>query len=99
LVTLIKAVDVSGTVKDISIFTTTIKTGDTETLIVPIAPVSAATITNYSTAPTRRVDLVFGVSYGDDRDPVRHRIVQPLAADERVLEKPAPTIAGSELSR
>lgn len=89
----IEAGGIAGTVKAISIFTTTLHTPDNKVIIVPNAQVNSGTITNYSANDTRRVDLVIGVSYGDDLDKVRSVIQQVLAADERVLKDPAPQIA------
>lgn len=59
---------VSGKIEEISIFTTTVLTGDNKTVIIPNATLSAGTITNFSAKPTRRVDMVFGVSYNADLD-------------------------------
>jgi small conductance mechanosensitive channel len=94
----IEAGGVAGTVKAISIFTTTLHTPDNKVVIVPNAQVNSGTITNYSANETRRVDMVFGVGYGDDLDKVRSVIEQVLAADDRVLKEPAPLIAVSELA-
>ncbi len=89
----IEAGGIAGVVKAISIFTTTLHTPDNKVIIVPNAQVNSGTITNYSANDTRRVDLVIGVSYGDDLDKVRSVIQRVLAADERVLKDPAPQIA------
>jgi small conductance mechanosensitive channel len=89
----IEAGGVAGVVKAISIFTTTLHTGDNKVIIIPNAQVNSGTITNFSANETRRVDLVIGVSYSDDLDKVRSIIQGILAADERVLKDPAPTIA------
>lgn len=94
----IEAGGVAGTVKAISIFTTTLHTPDNKVVIVPNAQVNSGTITNYSANDTRRVDMVIGVSYGDDLDKVRSVIEEVLAADERVLGDPAPLIAVSALA-
>ena len=56
------------------------------------------TITNYSANETRRVDLVVGVSYGDDIDKVRKELQDLVSADDRILDDPAVTIAVSELA-
>jgi len=89
----IEAGGVAGAVKAISIFTTTLHTPDNKVIIVPNAQVNSGTITNYSANDTRRVDMVMGVSYGDDLDKVRSVIKEVLDADERVLKDPAPLIA------
>ena len=89
---------VSGSVEEVQILTTVLKTGDNKKIIIPNAQVMGSTITNYSANDTRRVDLVIGVGYGDDLDQVRKEIESVVTADERVLKDPAVTIAVSELA-
>jgi small conductance mechanosensitive channel len=55
-------------------------------------------ITNYNANNTRRIDLVFGVSYSDDLDKVRKIIEDAVAADSRILKDPECQIAVSELA-
>ncbi len=62
----IEAGGVSGIVEEIQIFCTLMRSGDNKQIIIPNSQVMGTTITNYSTKPTRRVDLVIGVGYGDD---------------------------------
>jgi len=94
----IEAAGIAGSVEQVQILTTVLKTGDNKQIIVPNSQVMDSIITNYSANDTRRVDLVVGVSYDDDLDKVRKTLEELLAADERVLDEPAPTIAVSELA-
>jgi small conductance mechanosensitive channel len=94
----IEAAGVSGTVEDVQILTTILKTPDNKRVIVPNGQVMGDVITNYSANDTRRVDLVFGVGYGDDLDKVKKTLKEVVAADSRVLAEPAPTIAVLELA-
>ena len=55
-------------------------------------------MTNYSANPTRRNDLVVGVSYDDDLGVAMRTIQDVLSADSRVLADPAPVVAVSELA-
>ena len=89
---------VKGTVEDISIFTTQLRTPDNRTVIMPNAKLTSDNIINYSAKGTRRVDLVIGVSYADDLKKVRAVLEDILAKDDRVLKDPAPQIAVSELA-
>jgi small conductance mechanosensitive channel len=89
---------VSGAVVEVQILTTVLKTGDNKRVIIPNSQIMGTTITNYSANDTRRVDLVVGVSYSDDLDKVRRELEDLVAADERILKDPAPTIAVSELA-
>lgn len=89
---------VSGAVVEVQILTTVLKTGDNKRVIIPNSQIMGSTITNYSTNDTRRVDLVVGVSYSDDLDQVRRELEGLVAADDRILDDPAVTIAVSELA-
>lgn len=88
---------VSGTVHDMQIFTTVLRSPDNKTVIVPNSQMMNGNIVNYSANDTRRVDLVAGCSYSDDLDKVRSILEEIVAGEERVLEDPRPTIAVSEL--
>lgn len=88
---------VAGTVEEIQIFTTTLKTPDNKTVIVPNAKMTGDNIINWSTKGTRRVDMVFGIGYGDDIDKARQTITATLAEDDRILKEPATVIAVVEL--
>ena len=89
---------VSGAVEEVQILTTVLKTGDNKRVIIPNSQIMGTTITNYSANETRRVDLVVGVSYSDDLDKVRRELESLVAADDRILDEPAVTIAVSELA-
>jgi small conductance mechanosensitive channel len=93
----IEAAGVKGTVKEIQIFNTIINTPDNVRAIIPNGHLTGGNIMNYTANGTRRVDLVVGVSYGDDLKKAKEVIQGVLAADERVLEEPAVTVAVSEL--
>lgn len=88
----------SGSVDNISIFTTTLTTPDNKEVIVPNGSVIGNNITNYSARPTRRVDMVFGIGYDDDIKKAKELLEQIVAADERVLAEPAPVVALGELA-
>lgn len=88
----VEAAGIAGIVEAIQLFTTTLRTGDNKTIIVPNGQVMSGTIVNYSAKNTRRVDMIIGVGYGDDLDKVRGVISEVLGQDERVLADPEPTI-------
>lgn len=89
---------VAGTVEEIQVFTTTIVTPDNKTVIVPNAKMMGDNIVNWTVKGTRRVDMVFGIGYGDDIDKARKVIADILAQDPRIFQDPSPTIAVSELA-
>jgi small conductance mechanosensitive channel len=88
----------SGTVRQIQIFHTILTTPDNKTIILPNAQVSTDAMVNYSTEAERRVDLVFGVGYGDDIDKARSTIQQVIDADERILKEKPIQIVVAELA-
>ncbi len=94
----IEAAGIAGTVEQVQILTTILRTGDNKQIIVPNGQIMDSIITNYSANATRRVDMVVGVSYSDDLDKVRATIQALIDADERILDDPAPTIAVSQLA-
>lgn len=88
----------AGIVLEIGIFQTEMKTPDNKKIIVPNSSITSGNITNITANPTRRIDLVVGVSYRDDLDKVRAVLMDILDADERVLKDPEPTIGVIELA-
>ena len=88
----------SGTVEDVGIFSSKLKTPDNKSVIIPNAQITDGTIVNYSAKDTRRVDLVFGCGYGDDIKKVKQLLNDIVSSDDRILKDPEPTIAVSELA-
>jgi len=93
----VEAGGVAGVVQEVGIFSTTLATPDNVRIIVPNSSVYGQTIKNYAANPTRRNDMVFGISYSDDIGRAIETINRILGADERVLKEPAPVVAVSEL--
>lgn len=89
---------VSGTVLEIQIMTTVLKTPDNKHIIIPNGKVVTSVITNYSREETRRLNLVFGVGYESDMEKVRGLLKEIIESDERILKEPAPQILMSELA-
>ncbi|MBB3143476.1 mechanosensitive ion channel family protein [Halomonas organivorans] len=93
----VEAGGTSGTIDDVQIFTTELRTPDNRKVIVPNGQMMSGAITNYSSHDTRRVDLVVGVGYDDDIDTVRRVLESVVADDPRVLADPAPNIRMSAM--
>ena len=87
----------AGTVENIEIFTTTLKSPDNKTVIIPNAKLTGDNIINWTVKGTRRVDMVFGIGYSDDIDKAKKILADVLAGDDRVLPEPPAQIALSEL--
>lgn len=94
----IEAGGVSGVVDSVSLVSTHIRTFDNKMLIVPNNDVWGGTITNASTSDTRRVDMVFGISYDDDIDRATDILKSLVSEHELVLAEPASTIQLHELA-
>lgn len=86
-----------GSVTDIGIFVTTVVSLDNRTLILPNAAATSGVIENYSKLGTRRLDLVAGVSYGDDILKVKKILQEILDNEPRILAEPKPTIGLMEM--
>jgi small conductance mechanosensitive channel len=87
----------TGSVENIGIFNTTLKTPDNKEVIIPNGGITGNNITNYSAKDTRRVDMVFGIGYDDDIKLTKDTLWELLRSDQRVLKDPEPTVAVSEL--
>lgn len=87
----------SGTVQEIQIFNTVLKTPDNKTIIIPNGGLSTNSMTNFSTEARRRVDWVFGIAYGDDYNKAKNVIKSLCDSDTRILKDPEVFIALSEL--
>jgi len=94
----IEAAGTAGVVEEIGVFSTRMKTGDNREIIVPNGSIYGGTITNVSARDTRRIDMVFGISYDDDLRKAKEIISNILDADERILKEPAPLVAVGELA-
>lgn len=86
-----------GTVREIQIFNTILKTPDNRTIIIPNGGLATGSLTNFSTESRRRVDWKFGIAYGDNADVARNLFTELIEKDERILKDPEPFIALSEL--
>ncbi len=85
----IEAQGYTGSVKEIQIFNTILKTPDNKTIIIPNGGLSNSSMVNYSTEPKRRVDFTFGIGYGDSIEQAKTLLLEILKADERIINDPA----------
>jgi small conductance mechanosensitive channel len=88
----------AGTVDEITLFVTEMRTFDGVYLSVPNADIWNSAIKNYSRLPTRRLDVLVGVAYDDDIDRAMEVLEGLLTGDERVLKDPAPQVMVMELA-
>jgi len=88
----------AGSVSEIQIFNTILKTPDNKTIIIPNGGLSTSSMVNYSTEEKRRVDWTVGVGYGDDLEHARSVIKKMCDDDSRIFKDPEVFIAVSELA-
>lgn len=87
-----------GIVVEINFFHTFLNTPDNRRIAIPNAKVLADAIVNFSHNSTRRLDMIFGISYDSDLKKAREIFETLIAADERILTDPAPVIAVGALA-
>lgn len=89
---------VSGTVKHINILQTKLLTFDNKAIFIPNGQVSEAKIINFSSQDTRRLDLIFSISYQDDFKKAQALINKIIQNHELTLKNPTPIVRVCELS-
>lgn len=93
----ISGAGIDGKVEEVHIFSTLLNTLDNKRIIVPNSALMGGTITNYTTNPTRRVDLAVPVGHGQDLKRIHSILLGLATADPRVLTTPAPVVVNSKL--
>lgn len=88
----IEADGVAGTVDEVGVFTTQMRTFDGIYISVPNSLLWNKTIRNYSRLPTRRLDVAMPIGYGDDMEQAMAVLSGVLGDDARVLTDPAPQV-------
>jgi small conductance mechanosensitive channel len=86
-----------GTVKEIQIFNTILKTIDNKIVTLPNSSVISNSLINYTQEETRRVDWVFGIAYGDDTKKARDILIRLMDEDKRILKDPKAFVVLAEL--
>ena len=89
---------VMGTVQNVQIFSTTLKTADGKIVVVPNGKIIAGNIVNFSREPMRRNEFIIGVAYDADVDQVIDLLRDVVEADERVLKDMGIQIGLNELA-
>lgn len=94
----INVAGVLGKVESMNLLSTQLRTPDNQLIIVPNNSVWGDVITNVTGITQRRVDLVFGIGYGDDIDKAQKILEEIVAQHELVLEDPEPVVKLHELA-
>lgn len=93
----INACGCEGTVKEISLFATTLHTGDNRSVVIPNGTLSNSNIIDYTANENRRVDMSVDVAYNSDLKRVRQVIENILDSEEKVLKEPSWVVAVDNL--
>lgn len=94
----VEAQGFSGVVKEIQIFNTLLTTVDNRVIIIPNGSLANSSMINHNALPTRRVDLAFRISHGDDFAKAKQIITNAARADGRILKDPEPFVRIGELA-
>ena len=89
---------ISGSIQQMGLFSTTLKTPDGLFVSAPNSVVFGTPIKNYSRNPTRRSDITVGVAYSDSLPVALQAMQELLNAEPLVLKDPAPEVLVSELA-
>ena len=88
---------VAGTVLNVQIFSTTLRTADGKVVVVPNGKIIAGNIINFSREPARRNEFIIGVAYDADIDKVKQLLTSIIESDDRILRDREMTVRLNEL--
>lgn len=94
----IEGAGMEGTVEEIQILTTKIRTLQNIVAVIPNSKLTNEKVTNYSSKPYRRIDMIFGVSYRADIDHVKRVIYEVVRAHPLVVSEPPPMVGVFKLN-
>jgi len=94
----VEAGGTGGTIEEVNIFNTVLRTPDNIRVIVPNAQVTSDTIKNFSANDLRRVDLVVGIGYEDHIGQARDALIDVMSSTPLVLDDPVPAVEVTELA-
>lgn len=83
----------AGTVRSVNLFVTELATPDNIQILVPNGQVWGSAVRNYSHNPTRRIDIVVGIAYGDSIAKASESCMAVISGDDRILKDPEPMVA------
>lgn len=84
----IQGAGVEGSVSDIQIFSTVLKTPDNKTIIVPNFQLTSNNIINFTNQDRRRIDFTYNISYNSDVDLVKKILREIFLQEKRILKDP-----------
>ncbi|WP_457097768.1 mechanosensitive ion channel family protein [Lysobacter sp. P5_B9] len=94
----VQAANVEGTVEQVRVFQTRLRTPDNRVVILPNSLVTAAAITNFTATMKRRIDIATSLAHGDDLAAARSRLLDIARTESRILHEPAPVVLATGLT-
>jgi small-conductance mechanosensitive channel len=94
----VQAANVEGTVEQVRVFQTRLRTPDNRVVILPNSLITAAAITNFTATMKRRIDIAASLAHGDDLAAARSRLLDIARAESRILQEPAPAVLATGLT-
>ena len=88
----VMAASVEGTVEQVRVFQTRLRTPDNRVVILPNNRITAAAITNFTSTVKRRIDVAATLAHADDLETARSRLLDIARSDSRILQEPAPAV-------
>ena len=88
---------VAGTVLNVQIFSTTMRTVDGKIVVIPNGKIIAGNIINFSREPVRRNEFIIGVAYDSDIDQVKKILTDIIQSEDRILKDREMTVRLNEL--
>jgi small-conductance mechanosensitive channel len=92
------AAGLEGTVEQVRVFQTRLRTPDNRVVILPNGLITAAAITNFTATMKRRIDIAATLAHGDDLQAARMRLVEIAKKEPRILQEPAPLVFATGLA-
>lgn len=89
---------VAGTIEEVHIFSTTLRTVDNKVVVIPNGKIIAGEIINYSRQHHRRVDITVGVAYNTSIEHVKEVIKTVVLLDPRIIHSKGDTIRLNEFA-
>jgi small conductance mechanosensitive channel len=87
-----------GIVQEIRVFQTRLHAFDQRVIVLPNSEITTAPIINYTTLPTRRMEIPVGVGYEDDLKQARELLLDIARREPLVVDEPAPFVQVKNLA-
>jgi small-conductance mechanosensitive channel len=94
----VMAANLEGTVEQVRVFQTRLRTPDNRVVILPNSLITTAAITNFTATMKRRIDIAATLAHADDLQAARSRLLTIAQADSRILQEPAPAVLATGLA-